>query len=44
MSDENMTVIRIILVVFIVILFLIYIYDETREKSEEEIKEEWRHR
>ena len=44
MSSENMTTIRIILAIFIVILFLIYIYDETREKSEEEIKDDWRRR
>ena len=39
-----MTTIRIILVIFLIILFLIYIYDETREKTEEEIKDDWRHR
>ena len=39
-----MTTIRIILLVFIAILFLIYIYDETREKSDEEIKDDWRRR
>ena len=36
--------IRIILAIFLIILFLIYIYDETREKSEEEIKDDWRRR
>lgn len=44
MSSENMTVIRIVLLIFLIILFLIYIYDETREKSEEEIKDDWRRR
>lgn len=39
-----MTTIRIILLIFIFIMFLISIYDETREKSEEEIKDDWRHR
>ena len=44
MSSENMTTIRIILAIFLIILFVLYIYDETREKSEEEIKDDWRRR
>ena len=39
-----MTTIRIILAIFLIILFVLYIYDETREKSEEEIKDDWRYR
>ncbi len=39
-----MTIIRIGLVIFLVILLLIYIYDECREKTEEEIKNDWRRR
>ena len=39
-----MATIRIILATFLIILFALYIYDETREKTEEEIKDEWRRR
>lgn len=39
-----MTTIRIILAIFLIILFVLYIYDTTREKSEEEIKDDWRRR